>query len=150
MSVYATIQPGLRLPYPMRTLSAPNGVTNMAGAKAYAAKFATSPMTTKSCQMLQSCSPVMNPCIRVMMPPHHIGLFKYWNPSPSKPCLSLASLRPFFVMTKLVPMASVEVIARARPTYLSSTISALDHGYVLLGFLDVKGPEALRLQQRPL
>lgn len=32
--------------YPMSTLSAPKGVTRMAGANAYAAKFATSPTTT--------------------------------------------------------------------------------------------------------
>lgn len=32
--------------YPIRTLRAPRGVTNIAGAKAYAAKFATSPITT--------------------------------------------------------------------------------------------------------
>lgn len=43
--------------------------------------------------------------IHVMIPPHHTGLFRYENPSPSNPCFALASLRPFFVMTKLVPAA---------------------------------------------
>lgn len=38
--------------YPMRTLSAPNGVTSIAGAKAYAAKLATSPITTAARQLL--------------------------------------------------------------------------------------------------
>lgn len=32
--------------YPIRTLSAPNGVTRIAGANAYAAKLATSPRAT--------------------------------------------------------------------------------------------------------
>ena len=32
--------------YPIRTLSAPSGVTNIAGANAYAAKLNTSPSTT--------------------------------------------------------------------------------------------------------
>jgi len=32
--------------YPIRTLNAPNGVTRIAGAKAYAAKFAHSPRIT--------------------------------------------------------------------------------------------------------
>jgi hypothetical protein len=34
--------------YPMSTLRAPSGVTRIAGAKAYAAKFAISPTTTAS------------------------------------------------------------------------------------------------------
>ena len=34
------------LTYPMRTLRAPSGVTRIAGANAYAAKFAASPTTT--------------------------------------------------------------------------------------------------------
>lgn len=37
-------------PYPMRTLNAPNGVTSIAGAKAYAAKFEISPNTTVKSQ----------------------------------------------------------------------------------------------------
>ena len=32
--------------YPLKTLNAPNGVTRIAGAKVYAAKFAISPRTT--------------------------------------------------------------------------------------------------------
>jgi len=43
----------LRLPsatYPINTLNAPSGVTNIAGAKAYAAKFAISPITTACCE----------------------------------------------------------------------------------------------------
>ena len=91
---------------PIKTLSAPNGVTSMAGAKAYAAKLATSPSTM------------------VTMPPHHVGLLKYAKPSPSNPCRSLASSKPFLVMTKLVPMAIVDSMAKAKPTYLSSTILA--------------------------
>ena len=35
-----------RDPYPIKTLNAPNGVTRIAGAKAYAAKLATSPIPT--------------------------------------------------------------------------------------------------------
>lgn len=35
-------------PYPIRTLSAPRGVTRIAGANAYAAKLATSPMATRT------------------------------------------------------------------------------------------------------
>ena len=87
---------------PIKTLSAPKGVTRIAGAKAYAAKFATSPQTM------------------VMMPAHQTGLFRYANPSPSKPCLSPASMSPFLVITKLVPIIIVERMANARPTYLSS------------------------------
>jgi hypothetical protein len=85
---------------PIRTLKAPSGVTRMAGANAYAAKLKTSPKP------------------RVMMPAHHKGVFMYENPSPSKPCLSAASLRPFLVITKLVPMATEEDMARASPMYL--------------------------------
>jgi hypothetical protein len=36
--------------YPMSTLSAPSGVTRIAGANAYAAKFAISPTTTAAYQ----------------------------------------------------------------------------------------------------
>jgi hypothetical protein len=46
----------------------------------------------------------------------------YENPSPSNPCLSAASLRPFLVITKLVPMAIEEEIARASPMYLSECL----------------------------
>ena len=35
-----------QIAYPIRTLSAPSGVTRIAGAKAYAAKLATSPRAT--------------------------------------------------------------------------------------------------------
>ncbi|KAG2012556.1 hypothetical protein GB937_007152 [Aspergillus fischeri] len=38
--------------YPINTLSAPSGVTRMAGAKAYAAKLATSPMATVGLRQL--------------------------------------------------------------------------------------------------
>lgn len=138
--------------YPIKTLSAPNGVTRMAGAKAYAAKFAISPMTTANIVSgnidVPSC-----PCVLlVMIPPHHTGLLRYEKPSPSKPCLLLASMRPFFVMTKLdptkvvsqtiqcckggdsegVPIAKVEVTASANPMYLKSLVSdlpaSLNHG----------------------
>lgn len=57
------------------------------------------------------------------MPAHHIGLLRYVKPSPSKPCRSDASLRPFFVMTKLAPIAIVEVMASPRPMYLSWLLS---------------------------
>lgn len=90
---------------PMSTLSAPNGVTKIAGANAYAAKLATSPSTSEQ------------------IPAHQSGVFRYANPSPSNPCLSAASFKPFFVITKLVPMASVETMASARPMYLSSSMS---------------------------
>ena len=71
--------------YPINTLKAPSGVTRMAGANAYAAKFAISPKTM------------------MMIPAHHVGRCKYANPSPSKPCRSDASFRPFLVITKLEP-----------------------------------------------
>jgi hypothetical protein len=87
---------------PIRTLRAPSGVTRIAGANAYAAKLKTSPRPS------------------VIMPAHHRGVFMYENPSPSKPCLSAASLRPFLVITKLVPMAIEEEIARASPIYLAN------------------------------
>ena len=41
--------------YPMSTLRAPNGVTRIAGAKAYAAKFAISPRTTARPISLRFC-----------------------------------------------------------------------------------------------
>lgn len=47
------------------TLNAPNGVTKMAGAKAYATKLKTSPM------------------IMMSIPVHHKGLLRYCIPSPA-------------------------------------------------------------------
>lgn len=76
----------------------------MAGAKAYAAKLATSPRAS------------------VTIPPHHTGLFKYENPSPSNPCRSQACIKPFLVITKLVPIAMVDTMAKISPTYLSGII----------------------------
>ena len=78
-------------------------MTNIAGANAYAAKFAISPNISDT------------------MPAHQSGVLRYAKPSPSKPCLSAASFRPFFVITKEVPIAMVDVMARPRPMYLSSS-----------------------------
>jgi hypothetical protein len=55
----------------------------------------------------------------VVMPAHHTGFCKYPKPSPLKPCFSMDALRPFFVMTKLAPIANDELTASMRPTYLS-------------------------------
>lgn len=49
--------------------------------------------------------------VLVMMPAHHIGLLRYVKPSPSKPCRSLASMRPFFVITKLAPGVIVSAVS---------------------------------------
>ncbi len=79
-----------------------------------------------------------------MMPIHHSGRWRYEYPSPSKPCRSTASLRPFFVMTKLdpttddqhravepkiadSPIASVDTMASTRPTYLSCMSARSNH-----------------------
>lgn len=59
----------------------------------------------------------------VSMPAHHIGFLRYSVLS-TGPVLSLfllllaASCRPFFVMMKLVPMATDEAMARPSPIYL--------------------------------
>lgn len=58
-----------------------------------------------------------------MIPPHQIGLLRYEKPSPSKPCCSLASMRPFLVITKLEPIANVEVTASPSPMYLHRVVS---------------------------
>ena len=86
-------KPGYRFDkaHPIKTLSAPKGVTNMAGANAYAAKFDTSPNTTASVSLVQWRDGVSSLSV---IPDHHIGLIKYVKPSPSKPCRSLASLSP--------------------------------------------------------
>lgn len=89
-----------RLGYPISTLSAPNGVTRMAGAKVYAAKLAISPTITVE----WVCFDIRNKVdVLVIMPAHQIGLRRYPWSSPLKPCRSVASIRPFFVMIKLVP-----------------------------------------------
>lgn len=43
---YVVCTPVERIAHPIKTLSAPRGVTKIAGAKAYAAKLATSPRAT--------------------------------------------------------------------------------------------------------
>jgi hypothetical protein len=124
--------------HPIITLNAPSGVTKIAGAKVYAAKFATSPTTI------------------VAIPIHQIGFLKYaissdaFLPPPPpgaededdgvlcpfaalydpRSCVA-ASLRPFLVMMNDVPMASEEETARPRPMYLSSTICGVRGGRVL-------------------
>jgi hypothetical protein len=80
--------------YPIKTLRAPKGVTRIAGAKAYAAKFAISPITTTTGQSMHHPK-VSEIAVLVMIPPHHVGLLKYEKPSPSKPWRSLASFRPY-------------------------------------------------------
>lgn len=79
---------------PINTLKAPSGVTRIAGANAYAAKFATSPRITVVHQYRTSILFLLKQRIQDRMPAHHIGLFRYENPSPSKPCLSSASIKP--------------------------------------------------------
>jgi hypothetical protein len=103
---------------PMRTESAPRGVTRMAGAKAYAAKLNISPSTTV-CRQSHTHRTVSRAHALVVMPAHHTGFCRYPKPSPLKPCFSIEALRPFFVMTKLAPMASDELTASMSPTYLS-------------------------------
>ena len=41
---------------PIKTLRAPSGVTRIGGAKAYAAKLATSPITTARCEQVPRCA----------------------------------------------------------------------------------------------
>jgi len=82
----------------MSTLNAPNGVTRIAGAKAYAAKLATSPITTRVSQSQYSEYSVVvkfiGGFVLVTMPAHHIGFVKYEYPSPSKPRFFAVSMRP--------------------------------------------------------
>ena len=74
----------------MSTLKAPRGVTRIAGANAYAAKFAISPVITATVLDLAVALKSNIVRILVMIPAHHSGLLRYEKPSPSKPCLSLA------------------------------------------------------------
>lgn len=46
------------------------------------------PVSFSECQIWQLVS------VRVTIPPHHTGLFKYENPSPSNPCRSEACIKP--------------------------------------------------------
>lgn len=113
--------PQLDPTHPIITLNAPSGVTKIAGANVYAAKFATSPRTM------------------VAIPAHQIGFLKYARSSdallpPPGALVDVeaevyaprsgvaASLRPFLVMMNDVPMAREDEMARPRPMYLSSTM----------------------------
>lgn len=70
-------------PYPMSTLNAPNGVTRIAGANAYAAKLAISPITTNTRPLsvigLECISPekATQGTVLVTMPAHHVKLVRY-------------------------------------------------------------------------
>lgn len=84
---------------PIRTLRAPNGVTRIAGANAYAAKLHISPRTTvvsslSAAGALDARYGDIGPCSHVAIPAHHNGLRRYTNPSPSKPCRSSACIKP--------------------------------------------------------
>lgn len=63
----------------MSTLSAPRGVTKIAGANAYAAKFANSPTPTI---LVISISVLSTTCFDVLVtvPPHHVGFRKNAKP----------------------------------------------------------------------
>ena len=78
---------------PMRTESAPSGVTRMAGANAYAAKLNISPSTTVSRQPRHMPARTGLRSL-VIMPAHHVGFCRYPKPSPLKPCFSMDALRP--------------------------------------------------------
>merc|ERR1711884_403129 len=78
----------------IKTLIAPSGVTNIAGANAYAAKLAASPTTI------------------VNRPAHHIHSFKYAKPpSPARDDeVDEATFnKPFFLTIKLVPINTHEL-----------------------------------------
>jgi hypothetical protein len=80
--------------------NAPKGVTTIAGANAYAAKFAISPSVIES------------------MPTHHKGSCKYPNPpSPARFefARELDSFNPFFFMMNEAPIQSEEPMARSKP-----------------------------------
>lgn len=61
--------------HPIRTESAPSGVTRMAGAKAYAAKLKISPTTTANGQ--PTVSPRGRSRSLVTMPAHQVGFRRY-------------------------------------------------------------------------
>lgn len=148
-----------RDPYPIRTLSAPRGVTRMAGAKAYAAKLATSPRATMSrlaspdvksgnwCPYVSLYHPTTRDSsnMRILRPQTHVVRRPASNPvfrriSDSAPMIVALDRNPrgvcpahpgskcplpgksgtptFLVITKLVPMAMVDTMARRSPTYL--------------------------------
>jgi len=94
------------LAYPIRTLNAPSGVTRIAGAKAYAAKFAHSPRITAACQK-RGVSCFYRKLLRDPMPIHHVGFFKYSNPSPSNPCFAAASFRPYNLESAISILCSI-------------------------------------------
>jgi hypothetical protein len=81
---------------PMRTARAPNGVTRIAGANAYAAKLNISPITTTSSQSYAPNTLVTCEGMRILvaMPAHQVGFRKYVKPSPSKPCFSADIVSP--------------------------------------------------------
>nr|GMD92908.1 hypothetical protein BHM03_00024964 [Ipomoea batatas] len=89
----------------MIMLSAPRGVTRIAGANAYAAKLATSPT------------------IIVIMPTHHSGSYRYeYPPAPALTPEAPAFFSPFFLTMKLAPMKTLEDNARTNPLTLSDDI----------------------------
>jgi hypothetical protein len=61
---------------PIKTLNAPRGVTRIAGAKAYAAKFATSPTTTRHNVSREDLGYRGYQHIHDISPSHHIGLLR--------------------------------------------------------------------------
>jgi hypothetical protein len=82
----------VKVAHPIRTESAPSGVTRIAGANAYAAKLKISPITTAPCQqhaVSSSCDYRL-----VVMPAHQVGFWRYLKPSPSKPCFSAEAFKP--------------------------------------------------------
>lgn len=100
---------------PIKTDSAPNGVTRIAGAKAYAAKLNVSPNTTSSNQP-RNRQTHNGRTLLVMSPAHHMGFLIYSNPSPWKPCFSSDSVKPWFQSAQCLQLDS----ERARTPCITS------------------------------
>jgi len=103
----------------MIMLKAPNGVTTIAGANAYAAKLANSPK------------------IIISKPNHHKGSFRYANP-PSAALLAFAlvddSLNPFFFIMNEAPMHSEDEIARNSPFVASASAFVVSDAITFMAF----------------
>lgn len=85
---------------PIMTERAPRGVTRIGGANVYAAKLAISPIAI------------------IVVPTIQMGFLRYVRDSPLDPSFN----SPIFVKTKDDPIAKDELIAKNKPTYLSSIV----------------------------
>lgn len=56
----------------------------------------------------------------VAIPAHHIGFWRYARRSDASPLSPAELINPFFVMIKLVPIATLELSASMNPIHLSS------------------------------